>query len=81
MEVLLWFWKWDTRLLYNLNHPANPFVLANLWCLPLALGIIMIILQAQLDEEPKEIGQFCSLVWNEKVAKSRQFYNVVLYIQ
>ena len=49
MELFLWFWHWDARLLYKLSHPHNNFLLANLWIIPLLFGIALIVVQAVMD--------------------------------
>jgi hypothetical protein len=81
MELFLWFWHWDARLMYRLSHPKNNFVLANLWIIPLLFGIALIVVQAVMDQYPKDVGPICLSQWSNSVNKSREFYNVVLFIQ
>ena len=81
MELFLWFWHWDARLMYRLSHPHNNFVLANLWIIPLLFGIALIVVQAVMDQYPKDIGTECLSQWSNTVNKSREIYNVALFIQ
>ena len=81
MELFLWFWHWDARLMYRLSHPQNHFVLANLWIIPLLFGIALIVVQAVMDQYPKDVAAICLSQWSNGVNKSREFYNVVLFIQ
>ncbi len=55
MEILLWFWHWDKRLLYKMQHPQNHYFFANLWTIPLFFGIALIVVQALMDTYPKDI--------------------------
>jgi hypothetical protein len=44
MELFLWLWLWDKRTLCNLKHPLSPHLLSNLWLIPLALNIALLVI-------------------------------------
>lgn len=55
MELFIWFWLWDKRVTWGLNHPKSPYILANIWLLPLAFGIALLAIQDNLETPPSFI--------------------------